>query len=92
MIKQFEDDIEKQTNKLVKIESKIRNGDIMAGSRSDDDLGTSAVGSSESPPHHVWVERMEDFRSALVSIHALFKSNTLTPPRIKVRVHAAFSS
>jgi hypothetical protein len=84
LIDRFEAEIKGQTEDKVKVESKLRTSGHISGSKSDDDLGISTGGRPEGPPQHVWIDRMEEFRSALFSIHDILKIKNLTPPRVKV--------
>ena len=87
MIERFEAEIKERTKDKVKVERKIRIGDPTAGFKLDDDPGVFDAGRSEGPPHHVWVEQMENFRSALISIHDVLK-NKAPPSRIKVFIYS----
>ncbi|ETR98429.1 hypothetical protein M419DRAFT_88795, partial [Trichoderma reesei RUT C-30] len=47
--------------------------------------GASYIGTSEGPPAQTWIDNMENFRAALMSIHRLRKSTCSDPvPRVKV--------
>ena len=86
VILQFEDSITNQTDKNVKIKVQDWKGDF---TNLEDDGGAFATGSKESPPQqHEWVKKMEEFRSALRSLHGFLDTQNLTPPRIKVRSHS----
>lgn len=85
MIERFENEIKGQTNeKKLKIEKRIHSGSVTSNYKSDDDLEMSEVGVSDGPPQQVWVEKMEGFRSALISIHEVLKNKIPEPQRIKV--------
>jgi hypothetical protein len=84
MIDRFKAQINRQTKDGVKIDLKRRTSPRPGGTRSDDDLENLAGGRNE-PPQHAWVERMEEFRRALVKLHStVLTVKSLIPQRIKV--------
>lgn len=84
MIEHFKAEIKKATEDKIKVESNLRTHGRMS-SKSDDELGSLSGGRSDGPRPHDWIDRMEQFRSALFAVHAILKIKGLTPPRIKVR-------
>ena len=84
MIEKFKKDIMDQTNDQVKVEHKLRMEGFTAGSKLDDDGQATAVGRSQGPPQHEWVETMENFRRTLSSLHGLLDATVLARQRIKV--------
>jgi hypothetical protein len=86
MIESFENEVKIRTKGTVKIERKIHSGTVISNIKSDDDLDALDIGTSDGPPQQVWIERMEDFRSALISIHRLL-NNRINIPRIKACIN-----
>ncbi|KAL6695387.1 hypothetical protein J3F84DRAFT_408366 [Trichoderma pleuroticola] len=80
MIETFETEINDRTKGRVKIEKRIHSGTVTSSIKSDDDLDPSDIGASDGPPQQVWVERMEDFRSSLISVHRLLGGKIKIPP------------
>lgn len=80
MIETFETEINDRTKGRVKIEKRIHSGTVTSSIKSDDDLDPSETGISDGPPQQVWVERMEDFRSSLISVHRLLGGKIKIPP------------
>ncbi|KAL9473840.1 hypothetical protein ACSS6W_008220 [Trichoderma asperelloides] len=83
MIEGFENEVNDRTKGRVKIEKRIHTGTVISNIKSDDDLDDSEIGISDGPPQQVWIERMEDFRRSLISVHRLL-NNRLKIPRVKV--------
>lgn len=82
MIEGFENEVNDRTKGRVKIEKRIHTGTVISNIKSDDDLDDSEIGISDGPPQQVWIERMEDFRRSLISVHRLL-NNRLKIPRVK---------
>ncbi|KAL6790254.1 hypothetical protein GGI42DRAFT_218651 [Trichoderma sp. SZMC 28013] len=80
MIETFETEINDRTKGRVKIEKRIHSGTVTSSIKSDDDLDPSEIGTSDGPPQQIWVERMEDFRSSLISVHRLLGGKIKVPP------------
>ncbi|KAL7928909.1 hypothetical protein V8C35DRAFT_316826 [Trichoderma chlorosporum] len=83
MIADFENKVKIGTKEKINIESITYSGVVTSNVNPGDDLGTSDIGISDGAPQQVWIERMEDFRSALMSIHRSLK-NSIEIPRVKV--------
>jgi hypothetical protein len=85
MVERFKNDIHKYTDDKVKVFIKVRMPGAASDADMDDDMGASVTGRAEGPHQHKWVEKMEEFRGALISVHrALMDRNILGPPRVKV--------
>lgn len=94
-MKQFEAQVKDWPKKDIRVEKKVYTCAVTAGSKVGDDSETLDEGRSDgSGHHHIWVEKMENFRSCLISIHRVLSQLEIpTPPRVKVRVtplHSTF--
>ncbi|KAM0520616.1 hypothetical protein ACHAPE_003013 [Trichoderma viride] len=85
MIEGFESEINDRTKGRVKIEKRIHTGTVTSNIKSGDDLDAPEIGISDGPPQQIWVERMEDFRRSMISIHRAL-NNRVKVPRVKARM------
>lgn len=85
MIEGFESEINDRTKGRIKIEKRIHTGTVISNIKSGDDLDAPEIGISDGPPQQIWVERMEDFRRSMMSIHRVL-DNSIKVPRVKARM------
>lgn len=85
MLDRFETEIKKNTGDKVKVTVIHRMSGLVSQLDSNEDARDSAGGRTEEPQQHKWVKRMDEFRTALTSIHRILEeTETERPERVKV--------
>ena len=94
MLKDFKTDVSDQIQgDTVAIEIAHRMNGIFTKHDLDEESNDAAGGRAEGEKQHTWVKRMEEFRSALNSVHTALKDKGIdAPERVKVSSSEAYEA
>lgn len=85
MLDRFKTDIKKYTDDKVGVKVNYRMSGLFTKLDSDEEMGAAAEGEVGGEQQHIWVTKMEEFRTALNSIHTeLTRMGITRPERVKV--------